>query len=98
MTRQGITKLFFFIFAAALIVSFAPAQSPAADSIPRISIQELKEKIDRGEPIVILDVRSGADYEPSKVKITGAVRIPLSQLNDRYGELPKDREIIAYCT
>jgi hypothetical protein len=92
-----VKKICFIILAAGLTVSFAPIHSLAADDFPRMTIQELKAKMDRGEKIVILDVRSGADYTSSKVKITGAVRIPLDQLNDRYKELPAGNEIITYC-
>jgi formylglycine-generating enzyme required for sulfatase activity len=64
----------------------------------RITVQELKAKMDKGEDIVILDVRTGREYEDSKIKIKGAVRIPLVELESRSNELPKDKEIIAYCT
>jgi hypothetical protein len=98
MTRWQLAgRLCFLMFAAGLIVNFLPAVSRAADNVPRITIQELKEKMDRGEQIVILDVRTGNDYASSKLKINGAVRIPVDQLKDRYQELPANREIIAYC-
>lgn len=98
MTRRQLAgRLCFLMFAAALFISFFPAESRAADNVPRMTIQELKEKMDRGEQIVILDVRSGEDYGRSKVKIAGAVRIPLDQLKDRSKELPADQEIITYC-
>ncbi len=43
----------------------------------------------------ILDVREPAEVQLGA--ISGAVNIPLDQLRDRLGELPKDREIVAYC-
>jgi len=92
-----VKKICFIIFTAGLAVSLAPALSRAADDVPRMTIQELKAKMDRGEKIIILDVRSGADYASSKIKITGDVRIPLDQLNVRYKELPEGSEIITYC-
>jgi len=90
-------KLCFIIVAAGLAVSLAPAFSRAAEDIPTMTIQELKAKIDIGEKVTILDVRSGADYASSKIKITGAIRIPLDQLNVRYKELSERNEIVAYC-
>lgn len=75
-----------------------PDVSLAADSIPRITIQELKSKIDNQENIFIIDVRTGTDYASSKVKIKGAVRIPVDQLAERSKEIPVDSEIIAYCS
>jgi sulfur-carrier protein adenylyltransferase/sulfurtransferase len=98
MTLRRLGKrLCFFMIVAGLTVSFVPAGSPAAEDVPRMTIQELKAKMDRGENIVILDVRSGEDYAASKVKITGAIRIPLVQLEGRYKELLAGREIITYC-
>ncbi len=70
----------------------------ANDSVPRITVQELKAKLDRGEGVVIIDTRTGRDYTDSKIKIKGAIRIPLVQMENRYGELPADKEIVTYCT
>ena len=47
------------------------------------------------EDQVILDVRK--DFEVATGIIPGAVHIPLDELRDRIGELPKDKEIITYC-
>jgi len=61
------------------------------------SPSELTEKIKKGENPVLLDVRS-----PDEVKTQGTLPyettlIPLGQLWDRGAELPRDREIIAFC-
>lgn len=99
MTPQPwLNRFLLAIFAAGLIVSFLPAAARAADSIPRMSIQELKEKIDKGDRIVILDVRSGEDYSRSEYKIPGAIRIPIDQLKKRHTELPAAAEIVTYCS
>jgi len=45
-----------------------PGVLKAADDVPRITIQELKAKMDSGEKIVILDVRSGEDYKAARLK------------------------------
>jgi hypothetical protein len=75
-----------------------PTVFSAADNVPRITVQELKAKMDKGEDLVIVDVRTGDDYERSKIKIKGAVRIPIVKIEERYRELPKDKQIILYCT
>lgn len=74
------------------------AQPLELEDVPRITVPELKALLDKGEQPVFLDVRSGHDYEGSKIKIKGAIRIPLVQLQERYKELPRDREVVAYCT
>ena len=75
-----------------------PAVFSATDGVPRITVQELKAKMDKGEDLVIIDVRTGEDYAGSRIKIKGAVRIPIVQMEERYKELPKDKQIITYCT
>jgi len=70
----------------------------AEDGVNRMSVRELKAKMDKEEDIVVVDVRSGNDYERSKIRIKGAVRISIVQLRDRAQELPKEKEIITYCT
>ena len=69
------------------------------DNVPRTTVQQLKAMMDRGDDIVIIDVRSGWEYAGSKIKVKGAIRIPLNELEgSRYHELPQDKEIITYCT
>lgn len=64
----------------------------------RITRDELKKKIDAKEDITILDVRNDSDYSSSKIRLQGAKRIPLSELNVRAGEIDPKKEVVAYCT
>jgi rhodanese-related sulfurtransferase len=64
----------------------------------RITIHELKRKMDRKEEVVIIDTRAGHSYIGSSVKIKGAIHLTLDELQARMGELPKHKEIIPYCT
>lgn len=64
----------------------------------RITKEELKAAIERGEPVTLLDVRNLFDYQSSEVKLPGAVRIPVAELEARVGELDPAREVVAYCT
>jgi rhodanese-related sulfurtransferase len=75
-----------------------PAVFSAEDNIPRITVQELKAKMEKGEDLLVIDVRTGNDYERSKIKIKGAVRISIVKIEERSRDLPKDKEIITYCT
>jgi len=47
------------------------------------------------EDYIFLDVRSLSEYESGHIK--GAINIPVSELEDRLDEIPKDKHIIAYC-
>jgi rhodanese-related sulfurtransferase len=57
--------------------------------------QELKERLDAGEPVTILDVREA--HETSGGIIEGALRIPLGQLESRWEELKQADEVVCYC-
>jgi hypothetical protein len=92
---KGLLFLLSIVFLNHLMV---PAVFSATDGVPRITVQELKAKIDRGEALVVVDVRTGQDYADSRIKIKGAERIPIVQIEERYRELPKDKEIVLYCT
>ena len=61
------------------------------------SVQELKEKLDRKEDFVLLDVRT--DEELDIVKIEGCKHIALHELEASLGELDpfRDKEIVCMC-
>jgi len=83
----------------AILIFAVPSPAPSADDgIPRITVKELKAKMDKGEDIVIIDVRTGLEYTRSDIQIKGAVRIDIFQLENRYTEIPIDKEIVTYCT
>ncbi|HXE36341.1 MAG TPA: rhodanese-like domain-containing protein, partial [Verrucomicrobiae bacterium] len=66
--------------------------------IARISVEELKEKIDAGEDLVIVDLRHSMDFEADPETIPGAFRMDAQELEEKNDLLPHDREIILYCT
>lgn len=66
--------------------------------VPRITIDELRKKLDGKVPLTVLDVRNTVDYGNSGFKISGAIRIPLEELPGRVAELDSGQEVVAYCT
>ncbi len=56
---------------------------------------EVKALLDRGEQVLLLDVREQFEYE--LCRLDQSRLIPLGQLPGRIGELEKDKEIIVYC-
>jgi membrane protein DedA with SNARE-associated domain len=64
----------------------------------RITPQELKERLDRGEPIAIVDLRSDLSYHVDAAKVAGAIWIPPQELEARFSEIPSDRPVVMYCT
>jgi hypothetical protein len=63
--------------------------------VPRMSLAEAKARFEAGTAIFV-DVRSREDYETAH--IPRAVSLPLADLAARYQELPREAEILAYCT
>src|SRR5215471_2559639 len=66
--------------------------------IGRIRPTELKEKIDAGEELVIVDLRHSLDFEADPETIPGAFRMDVKELEEHSDRLPPDREVILYCT
>ena len=59
-----------------------------------LDTDELLRRVDAGQAVV-LDVRPAPEYAGGH--LPGALHIPLAELADRLAELPRDREIVAYC-
>ena len=59
-----------------------------------VASDELVRRV-RGGEVTVLDVRPAEEYASGH--IPGARSIPLAQLAERLKELPKDREVVAYC-
>jgi len=66
--------------------------------IGRITVEELKEKLDAGEELVIVDLRHSVDFEADPQTIPGAFRMDAKELETKDDNLPRDREVILYCT
>ncbi|MBU5637285.1 FAD-dependent oxidoreductase [Geomonas sp. Red69] len=60
-----------------------------------ISAREVKRKLEDGDDFILLDVRSPAEH--GEIGIAGAKLIPLGALRERLEELPKEKEIVAFC-
>ena len=61
-----------------------------------MTVEELKERLDAGEPALVVDVREPAElqFAPFPFEV---LPIPLGQLPRRLEELPRDREIVVAC-
>ena len=58
--------------------------------------RQAKALLDQGEQVVFVDTRSRVAYEQDH--ISGALSIPLTEIEARHGELPQDKKIVLYCT
>jgi membrane protein DedA with SNARE-associated domain len=63
----------------------------------RISPEELKEKIDAGEDVLILDVRHVLEFEALPQIIAGAFHLPMEEIDKTAFQIPRDREVVLCC-
>lgn len=66
--------------------------------IARITPEELRAKLEAGEEIEIVDVRHSVDFEAQPSTIPGARHITVEEFENRHQEIPRDREVVLYCT
>jgi len=64
----------------------------------RISAQELMDRLNAGESVMIVDLRQPIDIETQPYAIPGALRMAVAELEERHPEIPRDREIVLYCS
>ncbi len=65
------------------------------DDVEELTKDELWERIQSKDKLVVLDVRPHEEYKAGH--IPGAISIPLDELKKRVKELPKGKQIVAYC-
>jgi membrane protein DedA with SNARE-associated domain len=64
----------------------------------RITPQELKQMLDSGEQVVIVDLRHALDSVSEPRVLPGAVRMLPDEVEKRAAMLPRNRDIVLYCT
>ena len=72
-----------------------PAAATAAAGALEISAVELKQRLDRGDKLRIVDVREPNEYQINR--IPGSQLIPLGELPRRYAELDPEDELVMQC-
>jgi rhodanese-related sulfurtransferase len=64
----------------------------------RITVDEVGERLNRGEPFAFVDTRNPQAWGESDQKLPGAIRVPADELEQHINEIPHDRAVITYCT
>jgi rhodanese-related sulfurtransferase len=64
----------------------------------RITVDELHRKLEAGENLFILDLRHSAELEQEPLLIRGALHITADELKVRHEEIPRDCDVILYCS
>ena len=66
--------------------------------VTRVTPDEIRQRMDRGEPFVFVDARNPKAWAESGEKLPGAIRVPADEVEAHLSEIPRDRAVIAYCT
>jgi rhodanese-related sulfurtransferase/predicted transcriptional regulator len=77
------------------VSQLAEAYLGARETLEPVTRHELQRRLKRREEVVVLDVRPAEEYATGH--LPNAVSVPLAELRRRLRDLPKDREIVAYC-
>jgi rhodanese-related sulfurtransferase len=64
----------------------------------KITVDELKHRLDAGDPITVVDVRHPISLELDPDTIPGALNLLMEEIDRRHHEIPRDRDVVLYCT
>ena len=65
---------------------------------PRITVEELKKRLNAGEDFTVIDVRNPKAWAETDMVIPEAIRLPPEELEQSLSRIPKNRPVVAYCT
>ena len=75
----------------------APQSSQKLEAT-RVTVDEIKERMDRGEQFTFVDTRNPKAWAEAETKLPGAIRVPADEVEKHFDEIPHDRAVITYCT
>jgi rhodanese-related sulfurtransferase len=64
----------------------------------RVTVDEIKERLDRGEVFTFVDTRNPQAWGEADTKLPGAIRVSADDVENSLDEIPRDRTVITYCT
>jgi membrane protein DedA with SNARE-associated domain/rhodanese-related sulfurtransferase len=64
----------------------------------RLTPNQLRARLESDDPIRIIDLRAAIEYEATRQIVPGAIRMDPEELDDRHEEIPRDCDIVLYCT
>ena len=66
--------------------------------VTRVTVDEIKERMDRGEQFAFIDARNSQAWSEAETKLPGAIRVPTEEIAEHLSEIPRDRTAITYCS
>ena len=89
---DGLIQKIMLALALLALVGFLPSLIGRLRRGPMMDVEILKQKIDSGEDVLLLDVRSAEDYVGEQGNVKGSILIPLEELNTRLSEIENFQE------
>lgn len=74
------------------------AQTETASPVTRVTVDEVLERMQRGEPFAFVDTRNPQAWGDAQTKLPGAIRVPADETEQHLQGIPRDRVVITYCT
>ncbi|MFZ5592274.1 MAG: rhodanese-like domain-containing protein, partial [Bacillota bacterium] len=65
--------------------------------VPTVSAAQVKEKLDRGDDFVLLDVRTPQQYAAKHIEDDRVLLVTLGDMRQRLADIPRDKEIVTLC-
>jgi hypothetical protein len=91
--RPGLLRL---LAVWAVIAAAVVPQLGAAESVPRMSPEQLKQQIDSVD-LIVIDVRTSCSWRRSETKIAGAIREDAGCVDEWAHKYPKTKTLVFYC-
>jgi membrane protein DedA with SNARE-associated domain len=66
--------------------------------VARITPDQLREKLDSGEQMIIVDLRHSVDFEADPYLIPGAQHLDAEEIEQHHDAIPRDRDVVLYCS
>ena len=77
------------------------ARSDTRPAIPNplpLSVDDVKDRLARGEPLTFIDARNPITWGSSRARLPGAIRVAVDDVERHLPSLPRDRRLVVYCT
>lgn len=65
------------------------------DTVDNLAADRVKQLMDAGEKLVLIDMRPAKDYQQRR--LPGARSLPIAELANRFAEVPKSGRVVLYC-
>ncbi|MDH5368722.1 MAG: VTT domain-containing protein [Gammaproteobacteria bacterium] len=89
---DGLIQKIMLALALLAVVGFLPGLIGRLRRGPMLDVENVKQKLDSGEDVLLLDVRSAEDYVGEQGHVKGSLLIPLEELSSRLSEIENFQE------